>query len=146
MIIPYSQRNNNLNSSYLYIYFINLLIHRLPHVFQMLEVMFQHTPSTRYDRVGRNTFYSCVGEFGPQLPLGGGKEGTVGFFSSVRPVQWKDGSLLLNIDSESFQNFLLRVSPGHYPSWHVFLPVSFSPSFCPWYFLSRVLSSNVRSN
>ncbi|XP_064115910.1 protein argonaute-2-like [Macrobrachium nipponense] len=67
-------------------------------IFQMLEVLFHHTPSVKYICIGRNTFFSCGGEFGPLTPLGGGKEGVVGFFSSLRPCAWKDGSMLLNLD------------------------------------------------
>ncbi|XP_068244713.1 protein argonaute-2-like [Palaemon carinicauda] len=67
-------------------------------VFQMLEVMFNHCPTVKYDCVGRNSFFSCGGEFGPLTPLGGGKEGVVGFFSSLRPCAWKNGSMLLNVD------------------------------------------------
>ncbi|XP_045608306.1 protein argonaute-2 [Procambarus clarkii] len=67
-------------------------------IFQMLEVMFQHTPSNRYERVGRNSFYSMDGAFGAPYDIGGGKDAVVGFFGSLRPAQWKNGSLLLNVD------------------------------------------------
>ncbi|KAG7176184.1 argonaute 2-like 2, partial [Homarus americanus] len=67
-------------------------------IFQMIEVMFQHNPSLRYQRVGRNCFYPMGGEFGPSFDIGGGKEALMGFFGSLRPAAWKDGCILLNID------------------------------------------------
>ncbi|CAL4066194.1 unnamed protein product, partial [Meganyctiphanes norvegica] len=67
-------------------------------IFQMLEVMFRYTPSTRFQKVGRCNFFPQHGEFGPSYDIGGGKEGVVGFFGSLRPAVWKNGSILLNID------------------------------------------------
>ncbi|XP_045608324.2 protein argonaute-2 [Procambarus clarkii] len=67
-------------------------------IFQMLEVMFQHNPSIRYERVGRNSFYSMDHAFGAPYDIGGGKNAVVGFFGSLRPAHWKNGSLLLNVD------------------------------------------------
>jgi len=67
-------------------------------IFQMLEVMFRHTPSTRFEKVGRCSFFPQHGEFGDSYDIGGGKQGVVGFFGSLRPAVWKDGSVLLNID------------------------------------------------
>ena len=56
----------------------------------------------RFETVGRNKFFSQTGQFGQNYGVSGGKEGVVGFFSSLRPVTgWKDaGALLLNVDSE----------------------------------------------
>ncbi|XP_042220895.1 protein argonaute-2-like isoform X2 [Homarus americanus] len=67
-------------------------------IFQMVEVMFRHYRAIKYELVGRRNFYSAGGEFGTPYPIGCGKEGVTGFFGSMRPASWKDGSLLLNID------------------------------------------------
>lgn len=67
-------------------------------IMQMLEVMSQHNSSIRYERVGRNSFYSMDGAFGHPYDIGGGKDAVVGFFASLRPAAWKNGSLLLNVD------------------------------------------------
>lgn len=67
-------------------------------IFQMLEVLFRHTPSTRFEKVGRCSFFPQHGEFGDSYDIGGGKQGVVGFFGSLRPAVWKDGSVLLNVD------------------------------------------------
>ncbi|XP_042203325.1 protein argonaute-3-like [Homarus americanus] len=64
----------------------------------MVEVMFRHYRAIKYELVGRRNFYSAGGEFGTPYPIGCGKEGVTGFFGSMRPASWKDGSLLLNID------------------------------------------------
>lgn len=64
----------------------------------MLEVLFGHNSSIKFEKVGRNSFFPLDGEFGQPFNIGGGKEGVTGFFSSLRPAAWKDGSLLLNID------------------------------------------------
>ncbi|XP_071529363.1 protein argonaute-2-like isoform X2 [Panulirus ornatus] len=67
-------------------------------IIQMVEVMFQHNLSIRYERVGRTSFFSMDGEFGASYDIGCGKEAMMGFFGSLRPASWKNGSLLLNID------------------------------------------------
>lgn len=67
-------------------------------IIQMVEVMFQHNLGIRYERVGRTSFFSMDGEFGPSYDIGCGKEAMMGFFGSLRPASWKNGSLLLNID------------------------------------------------
>lgn len=56
------------------------------------------TPSLRYEKVGRNSFYSMSGEFGSPMDIGGGKDAMLGFFQSLRPVGWKQDSILLNVD------------------------------------------------
>ncbi|XP_037792075.1 protein argonaute-4-like [Penaeus monodon] len=65
---------------------------------QILEVMLGHNPSLQFVKVGRNNFFPMDGEFGKPYYIGGGKEAVTGFFSSLRPAAWKDGSLLLNVD------------------------------------------------
>ncbi|XP_069942984.1 protein argonaute-4 [Cherax quadricarinatus] len=71
-------------------------------IMQMLEVMCQHTSSVRYERVGRNSFYSVDGEFDKPYYIGGGKTCILGFFASLKPAAWKDGSLLLNVDHRPY--------------------------------------------
>lgn len=66
---------------------------------QMLEVIFHHNLCTRYERIGRNMFFS-QGDFGKSYNLGGGKEILSGLFGSLRPVAWKDNSMLLNVDGK----------------------------------------------
>ncbi|XP_050701714.1 protein argonaute-2-like isoform X2 [Eriocheir sinensis] len=63
---------------------------------QMLEVIFHHNLSTRYEKIGRNMFFSQT-DFGKPYNLGGGKEILSGLFGSLRPA-WKDNSMLLNVD------------------------------------------------
>lgn len=67
-------------------------------LFQMIEVMFRHYRAIKYELVGRRNFFPTSGEFGNPYPIGCGKVGVVGFFGSLRPASWKDGSLLLNLD------------------------------------------------
>ncbi|XP_076067271.1 protein argonaute-3-like [Oratosquilla oratoria] len=67
-------------------------------IFQMCEIMFRHNRAVRYEQVGRRCFFPIMPEFGQHTNIGGGKQGVVGFFSSLRPAQWKDGSVLLNIN------------------------------------------------
>ncbi|XP_045601550.2 protein argonaute-2 [Procambarus clarkii] len=65
---------------------------------QMMEVMFRHYRALKYELVGRRNFYPMGGEFGAPYPIGVAKQGVIGFFGSMRPASWKDGSMLLNID------------------------------------------------
>lgn len=67
-------------------------------VMQMLEILFHQTPTVRFEKIGRNSFFSLGGEFGQSLDIGGGKEAMVGFFESLRPVGWKKDTILLNVD------------------------------------------------
>lgn len=65
---------------------------------KFLEVMFHYSRALKYKLVGRHHFYSFDRESGTSYPIGPNKEGTIGFFDSVRPSSWRNGSLLLNID------------------------------------------------
>lgn len=67
-------------------------------IIQMLEVIFQHNMTVRYEKVGRDKLFSSEKVFGSSFDIGGGKEALVGFFGSLRPVGWKDNTLLLNVD------------------------------------------------
>lgn len=67
-------------------------------IFQLIEIMFRHTSTNRYLSLGQNSFFSMGTEFGGPESLGSGMHGKQGFFASLRPAQWKDGSLLLNVD------------------------------------------------
>ncbi|KAK3860034.1 hypothetical protein Pcinc_033884 [Petrolisthes cinctipes] len=67
-------------------------------ILQMLEVLFHQSPTLKFEKVGRNSFYSMCGEFAPATDIGGGKEAMVGFFESLRPIGWKKDCILLNID------------------------------------------------
>lgn len=70
-------------------------------IFQMLEVMFNYYSSVKYEVSARNRFFSQSNRiFGQNYAVSGIKEGVVGFFSSLRPVEgWKDaGVLMLNVD------------------------------------------------
>lgn len=60
--------------------------------------MFHYSRALKYKLVGRHHFYSFDRESGTSYPIGPNKEGTIGFFDSVRPSSWRNGSLLLNID------------------------------------------------
>ncbi|CAL4108306.1 unnamed protein product, partial [Meganyctiphanes norvegica] len=65
---------------------------------QMMDIMFRHNSSIKYLQYGRNLFFPTTGEFGRPTDTGEGMESVVGFFGSLRPAQWKNGSLLLNVD------------------------------------------------
>ncbi|XP_042876363.1 protein argonaute-3-like [Penaeus japonicus] len=67
-------------------------------IFQMMGIMFRHSPSTRFLCIGQNSFFPLNGELGPSFDIGGGKEVKRGFFGSIRPSGWKDCPLLLNVD------------------------------------------------
>lgn len=67
-------------------------------IIQMLEVIFQHNLTVRYEKVGRHKLFSTEKAFGNSFDIGGGKEALVGFFGSLRPVGWKENTLLLNVD------------------------------------------------
>uniref|UniRef100_A0A0P4W9L5 Uncharacterized protein n=1 Tax=Scylla olivacea TaxID=85551 RepID=A0A0P4W9L5_SCYOL len=69
-----------------------------PKIIQFLEVMFHHSRALKYKLVGHRHFYSFDRESGTAYPIGSNKEGAIGFFDSVRPSSWRNGSLLLNID------------------------------------------------
>ncbi|XP_076050317.1 protein argonaute-2-like [Oratosquilla oratoria] len=69
------------------------------HIYMMLEIMFRHYLGVRYIQIGARCFFPHErDEFGRHADLTMGKQGLVGFFSSLRPAAWKDGSVLLNID------------------------------------------------
>ncbi|XP_050691117.1 protein argonaute-2-like [Eriocheir sinensis] len=67
-------------------------------IIQMLEVIFQHNLCLQYEKIGRNKFFSTGRDFGTPFGIGGGKEVLGGFFGSLRPVGWKDNTMLLNVD------------------------------------------------
>lgn len=67
-------------------------------IMHMLEVFFHNSPSLSFDKVGGNSFFDLNGKFGPTLDIGGGKEVSVGFFESLKPVRWKNNTILLNFD------------------------------------------------
>uniref|UniRef100_A0A0P4WKQ8 Uncharacterized protein n=1 Tax=Scylla olivacea TaxID=85551 RepID=A0A0P4WKQ8_SCYOL len=67
-------------------------------IIQMLEVLFQHNMTVRYERIGRDRMFSTEKAFGDSFDIGGGKEALIGFFGSLRPVGWKENTMLLNVD------------------------------------------------
>lgn len=66
----------------------------------MVEVIFQHNLCVHYEKVGRDKLFSPDKVFGNPCDIGGGKEALVGFFGSLRPVGWKDNTMLLNVDGK----------------------------------------------
>ncbi|MPC53786.1 Protein argonaute-2 [Portunus trituberculatus] len=68
--------------------------------FKMLEVLFQHNMTVRYERIGRDRMFSAEKVFGDSFDIGGGKEALIGFFGSLRPVGWKENTMLLNVDGK----------------------------------------------
>ncbi|KAB7506196.1 Protein argonaute-2 [Armadillidium nasatum] len=64
----------------------------------MIEVMFRHYRAKKYEQISNRNFFSIDEEFAKHHDIGGGKCGVTGFFGSLRPAAWKDGSILLNLD------------------------------------------------
>lgn len=67
-------------------------------IMHMVDVFFHNSPSLSFEQVGGNSFFDLNGKFGPNLDIGGGKEVSVGFSESLRPVGWKKDTILLNFD------------------------------------------------
>ncbi|KAB7497972.1 Protein argonaute-2, partial [Armadillidium nasatum] len=73
--------------------------HEMPTtIMQMIEVMFRHYRAKKYEQISNRNFFSIDEEFAKHHDIGGGKCGVTGFFGSLRPAAWKDGSILLNLD------------------------------------------------
>ncbi|XP_018021670.1 protein argonaute-4 isoform X2 [Hyalella azteca] len=76
------------------------LTHQCQDIFHMLQVMLNYEHARKYATSSLNNFFSHKEErFGQNFQIGHGKEGVIGFHSSLRPCGWKDAScLMLNID------------------------------------------------
>lgn len=72
---------------------------KLPlNILNILEALFNYSPTLSFEKVGRNSFFALDGELGYSMDIGWGKEIQFGFFESLRPVGWKKNHLLLNVD------------------------------------------------
>ena len=67
-------------------------------ILQMCEVLVKYDRSLHYEKIGRS-FFDHKSMIGNSFSLNNGKEGLLGFFSTFRAASWKDGSILLNIDT-----------------------------------------------
>ena len=68
----------------------------------MLEVLFRHHRALNYYQVGTRCFFSKDDSIQNPYSIGYGKDCVLGFFASLKPAAWKDGSILLNLDSKKF--------------------------------------------